>query len=93
MNAKDTAMGDRGRCSRGIALQRDAVIRPLAEYSRLSVDDIAGAASQLGLSRTVLYKLLQRYRRRRQTQSHWRNPLCVAYAPRHSVRALNTKTL
>jgi putative transposase len=46
------------------ALQREAVIRPLAEYLRLSVDDITTAASQLGLSRAVLYKLLQRYRRR-----------------------------
>jgi putative transposase len=58
-----------GDAAWGIALQREAVIRPLAEYSRLSVDDIAGAASQLGLSRTVLYKLLQRYRRRPQASS------------------------
>ena len=52
-----------------IALQREAVIRSLAEFLRLSVDDIASAANQLGLSRTVLYKLLQRYRRRPQTSS------------------------
>jgi putative transposase len=58
-----------GDAAWSIALQREAVIRPLAEYHRLSVDDIAGAAGQLGLSRTVLYKLLQRYRRRPQTSS------------------------
>jgi putative transposase len=58
-----------GDAAWGIALQREGVIRPLGEYSRLSVDDIAGAASQLGLSRTVLYKLLQRYRRRPQASS------------------------
>lgn len=58
-----------GDAAWSIALQREAVIRPLAEYHRLSVDDIAGAAGQLVLSRTVLYKLLQRYRRRPQTSS------------------------
>jgi hypothetical protein len=52
-----------------IALQREAVIRPLAEFLRLNVDDIASVANQLGLSRTVLYKLLQRYGRRPQTSS------------------------
>jgi len=53
----------------GVALLREAVIRPLAEHPRLSVESVAKAADQLGLSRTILYKLLQRYRRRPQTSS------------------------
>src|SRR5258705_124681 len=53
----------------GVALLREAVIRPLAEHSRLSAESVAKAADQLGLSRTILYKLLQRYRRRPQTSS------------------------
>jgi putative transposase len=53
----------------GVALLREAVIRPLAEHSRLSAESVAEAADQLGLSRTILYKLLQRYRRRPQTSS------------------------
>jgi len=52
-----------------VALLREAVIRPLAEHSRLSAKSVAEAADQLGLSRTILYKLLQRYRRRPQTSS------------------------
>jgi len=58
-----------GEAAWGVALLREAVIRPLAEHSRLSAESVAEAADQLGLSRTILYKLLQRYRRRPQTSS------------------------
>jgi hypothetical protein len=53
----------------GVALHREAVIHPLAEHPRLSAESIAEAAHQLGLSRTIPYKLLQRYRRHPQTSS------------------------
>ena len=45
------------------------MIRRLAEHPRLSSESIAEAANQLGLSGSILYKLLQRYRRRPQTSS------------------------
>jgi hypothetical protein len=50
-------------------MHRETVIRPLAEQPRLSAESIAEAAYQLWLSRSVLYTLLQRYRRRPQTSS------------------------
>ena len=53
----------------GLALEREAVIRPLAEQGRLSVAAIDEAADRLRLSRSVLYDLLRRYRRRPQTSS------------------------
>ena len=58
-----------GEAAWGVALHREAVIRPLAEQPRLSAESIAEAANQLGLSRSILYKFLQRYRRRPQTSS------------------------
>jgi len=58
-----------GETAWGIALLREAVIRPLAELPRLSAESVAEAADQLRLSRTIFYKLLQRYRRRPQTSS------------------------
>jgi putative transposase len=58
-----------GEAGWGVALHRESVIRPLAEHPRLSSESIAEAANQLGLSRSILYKLLQRYRRRPQTSS------------------------
>jgi putative transposase len=58
-----------GEAAWGVALHGEAVIRPLAEQPRLSAESIAEAANQLGLSRSILYKLLQRYRRRPQTSS------------------------
>jgi len=58
-----------GEAAWGVALHGEAVIRPLAEQPRLSAESIAEAANELGLSRSILYKLLQRYRRRPQTSS------------------------
>jgi len=58
-----------GEAAWGVALHRETVIRPLAEQPRLSAESIAEVAYQLGLSRSVLYKPLQRYRRRPQTSS------------------------
>jgi hypothetical protein len=49
-----------GEAAWGVALHPETVIRPLAEQPRPSAESIAEAAYQLGLSRSVLYKLLQR---------------------------------
>ena len=51
------------------ALEREAVIRPLAEQLRLSQAIIENAAERLQLSRIALYRLLRRYRQRPQTSS------------------------
>jgi len=53
----------------GLALEREAVIRPLAEQQRLSMPAVEKAVQQLRLSRSVLYDLVRRYRRRPQTSS------------------------
>ena len=53
----------------GLAVEREMVIRPLAEQERLSTAAIQDAIGRLGLSRSVLYDLVRRYRRRPQTSS------------------------
>ncbi len=53
----------------GLAVEREAVIRPLAEQARLSGAAIEDAAGRLQLSRSVLYDLVRRYRQRPQTSS------------------------
>jgi putative transposase len=53
----------------GLALQREAVIRPLTEKARLSTAAVEEAAKHLGMSRSVFYSLIGRYRRRPQTSS------------------------
>src|SRR5690242_16853794 len=53
----------------GLAVEREAVIRPLAEQTRLSTAIVEDAANRLQLSRSVLYELVRRYRRRPQTSS------------------------
>jgi hypothetical protein len=63
LNAKVATMGDGGRGCVSEALHRETVIRPLTEHPRLSAESIAEATYQLGLSRSILYKLLQRYER------------------------------
>ena len=52
-----------------MAVEREAVIRPLAEQARLTTTDIEDAVTRLQLSRSVLYELVRRYRRRPQTSS------------------------
>jgi DNA invertase Pin-like site-specific DNA recombinase len=47
-----------------LARQREAVVRPLLE-TPLTVSRADEAASRLGVSRTLLYRLLARYRPRR----------------------------
>jgi hypothetical protein len=49
-----------GEAAWGVALQSEAVIRPLAEQPRLSAESIAEAAIQLGLSRSILYREVRR---------------------------------
>jgi hypothetical protein len=66
LNAKVATMGDGGRGCLSAALHRETVIRPLTEHPRLSAESIAEATYQLGLSRSILYKLLQRYELQRQ---------------------------
>ena len=53
----------------GVASQREAVIRPLADQVRLTETDVTTAAHQLKLSRATLYRLIGRYRQRPQTSS------------------------
>ena len=53
----------------GLALEREAVIRPLTEQERLSTALVQEAIARLGVSRTIFYDLLRRYRRRPQTSS------------------------
>ena len=52
-----------------LALEREDVIRPLAEQGRLSPTLVQDATRQLRLSRSVLYDLLRRYKQRPQTSS------------------------
>jgi putative transposase len=52
-----------------MAVEREAVIRPLADQARLSTAAIENAVARLRLSRSVLYDLVRRYRRRPQTSS------------------------
>jgi hypothetical protein len=54
----ETAEADEWR----LALEREAVIRPLATMRKLSVALIRDATRQLQLSRTVFYDLLRRYK-------------------------------
>jgi hypothetical protein len=58
-----------GEAAWGLAMQREAVIRPLAEQARLRAKSVADAARQLGLSRSVHYEVLQRFRQRPRTSS------------------------
>jgi len=51
------------------ALEREAVIRPLADQPRLSEVMIQNAAAELGLDRVTIYRLIRRYRQRPQTSS------------------------
>jgi putative transposase len=53
----------------GLAVEREAVIRPLAERQRLCTEDVEEAARHLGIGRSVLYCLVHRYRQRPQTSS------------------------
>jgi|SRR6516162_3906105 len=52
-----------------LALEQEAVIRFLAEQTRLTRASVDQAAQQLRLSRGTLYRLLHRYRQRPQTSS------------------------
>ena len=40
-----------------VAVEREAVIQPLAEQKQLSIGDVDDAMSRLGMSRSFLYKL------------------------------------
>ena len=52
-----------------IARSREAVIRPLTELSSLTIERVENAAQALALSRSLVYRLVARYRRRPQTSS------------------------
>jgi hypothetical protein len=52
-----------------LALERERVVRPLDELGRPTKEGVQQAMVQLGLGRSVLYKLLRRYRQRPQTSS------------------------
>src|ERR1039457_2384000 len=53
----------------GLAVEREAVIRPLAEQQRLSMEDVKEATHHLRIGRSVLYSLVHRYRQRPKTSS------------------------
>jgi len=53
----------------GTALQREAVIRPMAEDGKVGKASVQEAGRQLGVSRTLIYRLVSRYRRRPKTSS------------------------
>jgi putative transposase len=53
----------------GLAVEREAVIRPLAEQQKLCVEDVEAAVRHLRIGRSVLYNLVHRYRQRPQTSS------------------------
>ena len=46
----------------GTALQREAVIRPLAEEWKLGRAAVQEASQHLGVSRALVYRLIARYR-------------------------------
>jgi putative transposase len=53
----------------GLALEREPVIRALAEEDRLTSERLREAMLQLNLGRSVIYKLLHRFRQRPKTSS------------------------
>jgi putative transposase len=53
----------------GLAVEREAVIRHLAEQQRLCEEEVENAVRHLRIGRSVLYKLMHRYRQRPQTSS------------------------
>ena len=53
----------------GLALKREAVIRPLVEERKLNRSRVTWAMESLEVSRSVLYDLVRRYKRRPQTSS------------------------
>src|ERR1035437_10248509 len=53
----------------GLAVERESVIRPLVEVEGLTEKGLQEAILRLDLSRSVLYKLLHRYKQRPQTSS------------------------
>ncbi|MDQ2839534.1 MAG: Mu transposase C-terminal domain-containing protein [Acidobacteriota bacterium] len=53
----------------GIAVEREVIIRLLAERDRLSPYDVDEATVRLQIGRSFLYKLIRRYKQRPQTSS------------------------
>lgn len=79
----DTMLADTSAWSEAVA--REAVIRPLAEADHLTRLDLVLACRALGLKRTRLYELLDRYRARPVTSSL----LPEAPGPRPGARRLS----
>ena len=52
-----------------LAVERESIIRALAEAARLTQEQVKDAMTRLNLSRSVLYKLVQRYKQRPRTSS------------------------
>ncbi len=69
LNAKLEIMGRGVERRLGLAVEREAVVRPLTEEAKLSAERVHEAMLRLNLSRSALYKLIRRYRRRPQTSS------------------------
>jgi putative transposase len=71
------------------ALEREAVIRVLAEEHELTGERVREAMQRLNLSRSVIYKLLHRFRQRPQTSSllPWKRGLRSCMVPPRTGRA------
>jgi putative transposase len=67
-----------------IACAREAVIRPLAARRLVGRDEVASAATSLGIRRAYLYRLLSAYRQRPQTST---------LVPQHRGRPHQTRVL
>jgi putative transposase len=52
-----------------LAMEREFVIRPLAAEAKLTSEQVEEAMLRLSLGRSVLYKLVHRYKQRPQTSS------------------------
>ena len=53
----------------GLALAREAVIRPLADQAEFTGGLVATASAELGISRSLVYRLVAKFRTRPQVSS------------------------
>jgi putative transposase len=52
-----------------LALAREAVIRPLADQTEVTAGLVARASAELGISRSLVYRLVAKFRKRPQISS------------------------
>ena len=54
-----------------IAVHRETVIRQLTQKHELTAEDVGSACEKLGIKKTILYQLIERYRANPRTSSHF----------------------